>query len=49
MCTSRILLFSKETGLGVFLVLAPAVNGRSPISTTGNDRKGWMPDEHGRV
>ncbi len=49
MCILLILLFSKETGLGVFLVLPLTVNGSGPISTIGYDRRGWMPDEHCRV
>lgn len=49
MCILRILLFSKETGLGVVWIHSLAVNGSSPISTIGYDKRGWMPDEHSRV
>ena len=40
MCTSRILLFSKETGLSDCLVLPLVVNGRGLISPMGYGQKG---------
>ncbi len=49
MCILRILLFSKVTGRGIFLVLPPVVNAGDPMTTMEYDRRGWMPDEYRRV